>query len=62
MNLSFRERASLDLFRNTATLDLRSVGEKLRQGLIDLGMREPPLVDVDADRVYLTQAGREALL
>lgn len=42
------------------TLDLRKVSEPMRQRLIDLAMMEPPLVDVDADRVYLTQAGQDA--
>lgn len=42
-------------------LDLRHVSEPMRQRLIDLAMCEPPLVDVDADRVYLTNAGRVAL-
>jgi hypothetical protein len=41
--------------------DLRTVGEPMRQKLIELGMAEPPLVDVDADRVFITKAGREAL-
>lgn len=48
--------------------DLRRVTERwrqklidLRQKLIDLGMREPPLVDVDADRVSITAAGRAEL-
>lgn len=40
------------------TIDLRKVSEAMRQRLIDLAMREPPLVDVEADRVFLTDAGR----
>jgi hypothetical protein len=47
---------------NTAEfLDLRFVSEPLRQRLIDLAMMDPPLVDVDADQVFLTRAGRELL-
>jgi hypothetical protein len=42
------------------SLDLRRVSEPMRQRLIDLAMCEPPLVDVDADRVFLTEAGRRA--
>lgn len=42
-------------------VDLRKISEPMRQRLIDLGMREPPLVDVDADRVTLTEAGKSAV-
>lgn len=42
-------------------LDLRHVSEPLRQRLIDLAMLEPPLVDVDADRVFITAAGRAVI-
>lgn len=38
--------------------DLRTVSEPMRQRLIDLGMEEPPLVAVDADRVSITCAGK----
>lgn len=43
------------------SVDLRKISEPMRQRLIDLGMREPPLVDVDADRVSLTMEGFQAL-
>lgn len=42
------------------TLDLRKISEPLRQRLIDLAMREPPLVYVDADQVSLTLDGHKA--
>lgn len=42
-------------------VDLRKISEPTRQRLIDLGMMEPPLVDVDADRVSLTEAGKSAV-
>lgn len=42
-------------------VDLREISEPMRQRIIDLGMMEPPLVDVNADQVYLTDAGRTAL-
>ena len=42
-------------------VDLRKISEPMRQRLIDLAMEEPPLVDVDADRVFLTDAGKNAL-
>lgn len=41
--------------------DLRHMSEPMRQRVIDLGMLDPPLVDVDADRVFVTDAGRAAL-
>lgn len=41
--------------------DIREVSEPLRQRIIDLGMMEPPLVDIDADRIYVTEAGRVKL-
>jgi len=44
-----------------ADVDLRKISEPTRQRLIDMAMTEPPLVDVDADRVFLTDDGRSAL-
>lgn len=38
-------------------VDLRYISEPLRQRLIDLAMMEPPLVDVDGPRVFLTRDG-----
>jgi hypothetical protein len=40
--------------------DLREISEPMRQALIDLAMLEPPLIDVDGDRVFLTGAGQRA--
>lgn len=48
-------------FVERGTVDLRRISEPTRQKVIDLGMMEPPLVDVDADRVFITRAGRLAL-
>lgn len=42
-------------------VDIRKISEPHRQRLIDLGMMEPPLVDIDADQIYITEAGRNAL-
>lgn len=42
-------------------LDLRKIRESTRQRAIDLAMMEPPLVDVDSDRLFITPAGRAAL-
>ena len=41
--------------------DLRQINEATRQEIISAAMRDPPLVDVDADQPYLTPAGREAI-
>jgi len=60
MRLTPRERSALLIIYNRGFADLRKVSEQYRQGLIDLGMREPPLIEVDADRVTLTDAGRQA--
>lgn len=40
---------------------LNSMGEEMRQKVIDLGMQEPPLVDVMGEEVSVTEAGRDAL-
>jgi hypothetical protein len=47
--------------RDERQLDLRRYSEAVRQRAIDLAMREPPYVDIDADRVFLTEAGVTAL-
>ena len=39
-------------------LYLREINEGTRQRVIDLGMLEPPLVEVDGDLVTATEAGR----
>jgi hypothetical protein len=41
--------------------DLRKISEPHRQKIIDLGMMEPPLIAVDADKVFVTDAGRAVL-
>jgi hypothetical protein len=38
-----------------------SFAGNLREGLIDAGMAEPPLVDTNGPRAALTEAGRAAL-
>lgn len=43
------------------SVDIRTISEPYRQRMIDLGMMEPPLVEIDADRVSLTNAGRAAV-
>lgn len=42
-------------------IDLRRYSESVRQRAIDLAMREPPLIDIDADHIFLTEAGHAAL-
>lgn len=41
--------------------DIRTMSEPFRQRVIDLGMMEPPLLDTDADHVFVTEAGKDAL-
>lgn len=43
------------------TVDLRDISEPMRQKIIDLGMMEPPLVQVDADQVSITGYGDQYL-
>jgi hypothetical protein len=38
-------------------IDVRKISEPHRQRFIDLAMMEPPLVDIDAGRIYATAAG-----
>lgn len=42
-------------------VDIRQVSEPFRQKAIDLAMMEPALVDIEADRLFVTDAGRKAL-
>lgn len=42
-------------------VDIRNVSEAYRQRVIDLGMMQPPLVDIDGDWLSVTDAGRSAL-
>lgn len=60
MKLTQIEWIVLDLVRKRGA-DLRQIGEPMRQAIITLGVAEPPLVDVRADEVYITDAGRSAL-
>lgn len=58
------KQIELDLLNNLRVrrgADLRKVSEQYRQKLIGWAMREPALVDVDADIVTVSAAG-EALL
>lgn len=43
------------------TVDLRDISPAMRERLIDLAMQEPPLIDVDADQVFVTDAGKAVL-
>lgn len=53
--------AVLRYLANVGEVDMRRISEPFRQRLIDLAMREPPLVDAAADRAFLTDAGRLAV-
>lgn len=57
MRLTWPQRAALEEAA-TGGCDLRRVSEPMRQRLIDLAMMDPPLVEVDADRVTATDLGR----
>jgi hypothetical protein len=51
----------LDLAGRRQPIDIREIGEGMRQVLIDLGMHEPPLVEIEADQIEITEAGRAFL-
>ena len=52
----------VDMFSGRVNqLDIRKLSEPYRQRAIDLGMMEPPLVDIDGDFLFVTAAGRAAL-
>lgn len=54
------ERAVLQRL-SEGPVHLDRCSEEFRQVMISLGMREPPLCDVDGPRVSITQAGRQCL-
>ena len=60
MKLTHHEKIALTLV-GERNVRLERCSETLRQRLIDLAMKEPPLVDTDGPRVFLTEAGRRAL-
>ena len=60
MRLTWPQRAALEEAA-TGGCDLRRVSEPMRQRLIDLAMMDPPVVEVEADRVTATDLGRAAL-
>lgn len=61
MTISAMHMAVLRSVADCGEVSLREVGEAYRQRLIDLGMQEPPLVDVDGERVKITAAGARLL-
>jgi hypothetical protein len=42
-------------------VDIRKISEPYRQNAIDLAMMEPPLIDINADQMFATDAGRSAI-
>ena len=58
--MNTREMWVLEHMARQRTVDVRTVSEVYRQTAIDLAMREPPLVDIDADRMFLTAEGKAA--
>lgn len=57
-DLTIALRMVLRKILDEGSLDLRCISEWHRQRCIDLAMHEPPLTDVDADRVFLTPEGK----
>lgn len=43
--------------RRKLGVDITKVSEPMRQRIIDLGMHEPPLVDIQGDMIDVTAAG-----
>jgi hypothetical protein len=60
MKLNTDERALLAHMRHYSPIQLSGCSREARRCLIDLGMREPPLVEVDGNWVSLTAEGRAA--
>lgn len=60
MKLNTDERALLAHMRHYSPIQLSGCSGEARHCLIDLGMREPPLVEVDGNWVSLTAEGRAA--
>lgn len=54
-------RASLGRLARDGSLTHRQCSDEMRQNYIDMAMLEPPLVDVDGDVIFITDAGRKAL-
>lgn len=61
MKLNSDEHALLAHIRHFGPIQLSGCSGEARHCLIDLGMKEPPLVDVDGNWVSLTPAGTTAL-
>ena len=47
--------------KGAGAVDIRTISEPYRQRAIDLGMMEPPLVDIEGDFLFVTYAGWEHL-
>jgi hypothetical protein len=54
-------RTTLEHLLRHQPVNLNEVGELYRHALIDLGMMEPPLVEVDGELVFATPAAVDAL-
>lgn len=55
------EIETLRHMKHFGPIQLSGCSEPMRQCLINLGMQEPPMVDVDENWVYLTEAGRTSV-
>jgi len=61
VKLSEAQRAVLQNIADRQWVDIRRISEPYRQAAIDLAMHEPALIDIDADQMYCTPLGRQAL-
>jgi hypothetical protein len=61
VTLRFTHWIVMKLIADQGQIDLRRYSEPVRQRAIDLAMHEPPFIDIDADRIFLTPAGKQAL-
>lgn len=59
MQLKVTHKMLLTKIAQDRSLDLRDYSESVRQRAIDLAMCEPPLVEIDADRISLTADGEK---
>lgn len=60
LKVTFAQKLVLQDIRRRRHVDIRTVSEAYRQAAIDLGMMEPPMVEIEADMLRLTDAGRAA--
>lgn len=62
MTLSDMHMIVLRHIHRNGEVDLREVSEPMRQKIIDLGMNEPPLINVRGDLIACTACGRATVI